>query len=511
MQPASLQLSPKLPPGDNSGQPPESSLFKSMHPAPQNPTLAPRWASYIHYGSPVFGYALSLALTALAGIVQITVLQASPEHAPFALFYPAIALAAFLAGAGPGLMTMVLAGAFGIRFFPHPPGVLSWLALALLGPVVATIFVRVRETRDLAVATARELARFKFIGDHASDWIFLLSGSGEIQYANRTACTNLGCQEAVLIGRRLETLVPEAERPALRGLLTAARSGPVPPLEITFRREDQSTVLIELICTGVHTEQDQVIHAAARDITERRQIEQKLRDMRHWESLGVMAGGMAHDFNNLLMSTIGNASLARDLLPPGHPSGEMIDGVISAGERAADLIRLMLDTSGHKNRDAELLDLSHVLNWILSSRTLPAKVRVEADVEPITFVADQRSMQTLLFSLISNAAEAYGDEPGQVMVRIRSGAAQEAMRMDFEDGQMPLGECVTITVEDKGCGMKPEVLERAFDPFFSTKFTGRGLGLPAVRGLVRAYSGKLRLTTTPGEGTRVEVLLPSKS
>ena len=482
-----------------------------MHPVPQNSTLAGRWTSHLHYGSPVFGYALSLALTALAGIIQITVLQASPERAPFALFYPAIALAAFLAGAGPGLMTMVFAGIFGVRFFPHPPGLLSWLALGLLGPVVATIFVRVRETRDLAVATARELARFKFIGDHASDWIFLLSGSGEIQYANRTACTNLGWREAVLIGRPLETLVPEPERPALRELLTAARSGPVPPLEITFHREDESAVLIELICTGVHTEQDQVIHTAARDITERRQLEQKLRDMRHWESLGVMAGGMAHDFNNLLMSTIGNASLAKDLLPPGHPSGEMIDGVISAGERAADLIRLMLATSGHKNRDGEILDLSHVLNWILSTRTLPAKVRVEADVEPVTFIADQRSMQTLLFSLISNAAESYGEEPGQVLVKIRSGAVPEATNVNFEDGQMPVGECITIMVEDRGSGMQPDVLERAFDPFFSTKFTGRGLGLPAVRGLVRAYSGKLRLSTAPGIGTRVEILLPSKN
>ena len=489
----------------------ESSASESMHPIPQNSPPAGRWTSYLHYGSPVFGYALSLALTSLAGVLQITVLRASPERAPFVLFYPAIALASFLAGAGPGLMTMVFAGVFGVRFFPHPPGPLSWLALALLGPVVATIFVRVRATRDVAVATARELARFKFIGDHASDWIFLLSGSGEIQYANRTACTDLGWQEAVLMGRPLETLVPEPERPALRELLTGARAGPVPPLEISFRREDESAVLIELICTGVHTREDQVIHAAARDITERRQLEQKLRDMRHWESLGVMAGGMAHDFNNLLMSTIGNASLAKDLLPPGHPSGDMIDGVISAGERAADLVRLMLATSGQKNRDGELLDLSHVLNWILSSRTLPTKVRIEADVEPVTFTADRRSMQTLLFSLVSNAAEAYGDRPGQVLVRIRSGAAPEVSKANFEDGQMPIGDCITITVEDKGSGMKPEVLERAFDPFFSTKFTGRGLGLPAVRGLVRAYSGKLRLSTAPGVGTRIEILLPSKN
>jgi PAS domain S-box-containing protein len=467
---------------------------------------------HLHYGSPVLGYILALVVTSLAGVMQLAVVQNAPFRAPFFLFYPAIAIASFLAGAGPGFLAVVLSGLFGFHFFAHMPGPVSWTFLAIVGPLVTIVFVEFRQLRENATASARELARFKFIGDHASDWIFLVGVSGEIQYANRTAATSLGWPESELIARDFATLVPGSQRSVIRDLLLNTRSEAVHSLEVGFERRNKSVILMELICTVVNTSDGQVIiHAAARDITERRQIEQKLRDMRHWESLGVMAGGMAHDFNNLLTSIIGNASLAKDMLPPESPAESMIAEVISAGERSADLVRLMLATSGHRNRENEVLDLSLMLNWILSSRSLPQRVRISPRVEPVLFTADRRSIQTLLWSLISNAAESYGGEPGEVIVTIHSGNTPVVGPPDFEDGHAPAGECVTIVVEDRGSGMQPEVLERAFDPFFSTRFTGRGLGLPAVRGIVRAYSGKLRLYTSPGVGTRVEVVLPDKN
>ncbi len=465
----------------------------------------------LHFGSPRFGYALAVAMTALAGIGQLEVFEGNLTRAPFVLFYPAIAATAYLAGLAPSLACIILAAFFSLYFFPFhiTPGTL--IPLPILGTLGAILFVRIRQTRDIAVATSQELARFKFIGDHASDWIFLLGATGEIQYVNRTACTHLGYPEPELIGRPLRDIVSEAQRTELQDLLARVLSGPVHPIEIAFNRNDGTPLLMELICTAVRTDTDQVIHAAARDITERRQMEQRLRDMRNWESLGVMAGGMAHDFNNLLMSIIGNASLAKDLLPPNHQSATMIDGVIAAGERSADLVRLMLAVSGHRNHENEILDLSRALSSTLSGRSLPEKVRVTVNAEPVTITADHRSIQTLLWSLISNAAESYGGEPGEVNVTIRAQNEATDAKPDFEDGQCDSPNCVTITVEDHGCGMTPEVRERAFDPFFSTKFTGRGLGLPAARGLVRAYTGRLRLFTAPGEGTKVEIMLPANS
>ena len=130
-------------------------------------------------------------------------------------------------------------------------------------------------------------------------------------------------------------------------------------------------------------------------------------------------------------------------------------------------------------------------------------------VESPVLSGDRRSIDTLLWSLISNAAESYGRQEGVVRVSIRNGPAPRTPKTTFEEGDVGTGECLGIIVEDNGCGMSQEVLERAFDPFFSTKFTGRGLGLPAVRGIVRAYSGKLLLETAVGKGTHVEVWLPN--
>jgi len=246
----------------------------------------------------------------------------------------------------------------------------------------------------------------------------------------------------------------------------------------------------------------------ARDIGARKQIEQKLREVRHWESLGVLAGGLAHDFNNLLTSILGYATLAKEALPDGHEALPMLDSIVSAGERSAELVRMMLASAGYRPRYNERLDLYQLLDWMLVNRPLPTNVRVSREVESTFFTGDRRSFDTLLWSLISNAAEAYGKNEGVVHVTIRPGAAPLASKAAFEEGDAGPGACLGIIVEDSGCGMGPDVLDRAFDPFFSTKFTGRGLGLPAVRGIVRAYSGKLLVVTAAGQGTRVEVWLP---
>jgi signal transduction histidine kinase len=259
-----------------------------------------------------------------------------------------------------------------------------------------------------------------------------------------------------------------------------------------------------------------MIYAAARDTAERKQIEKKLLEIRHWESLGALAGGLAHDFNNLLTSILGNASLARDIVTVDREVEPLLDAIINATERSADLVRLLLATAGYRSRYSEQLRLDQLLDWTLANQRLPANVSVAKEVakEAVAapFLGDRRSFETLLWSLISNAAEAYGAASGQVHVAIRAGRApalaRNARAARFEEGDPGLGECIGIVVEDQGSGMSPEILNRAFDPFFSTRFTGRGLGLPAVRGIVRAYSGKLLLDTAPGEGTRVEVWLP---
>jgi len=429
-------------------------------------------------------------------------------HVPFVFFYPAIGLAAFLGGAGPGLASALLGAVFAFTFFPDPPAPQNWIALAVIAPLLAAGFAHLRHIRDRNRAIARELVNFKLIGDHASDWILLIAESGRILYVNLKAATDLGWTDRELTGRAIESLVPDNQRTLLGATLERAKSGSGKPVEVTFERRDRSLALMELGCTAVRTGDEQVIHAAARDIGERKRFEKKLREIRHWESLGALAGGLAHDFNNLLTSILGNASLVRSILPPGHETARMLDGIIVSAEQSSDLVRMLLATSGHRSRHSEALLLDQLLDWTLATRPLPPQIRVAREAVAAPFRGDRHAFETLLWSLISNAAEAYGEKEGEIRVVIRSGQVPEARSSSFEEGDSGKGECLGIVVEDRGSGMSPEILDRAFDPFFSTKFTGRGLGLPAVRGIVRAYSGKLLVETAVGQGTRVEVWLP---
>jgi PAS domain S-box-containing protein len=451
---------------------------------------------------------LSFALVSATVLVRLALVGRGGFPYPFLFLYPAIGLASLLGGAGPGLATVLLGSVITRLLFPFPPGPWDWIALAVYGPLLSLASAHLRYIHEGNRATTRDLANFKFISDHASDWILLLGESGHIRYVNLKAATDLGWTERELTGRRIESLVPEAQRPILNAALEKAKSGTGKPIELTFERRDKSLALVELGCTAVRTGDDRVIHAAARDICERKQIERKLQEIRHWESLGALAGGLAHDFNNLLTSILGNASLARDILPSGHETAPLLDGIIASAERSSDLVRMLLATSGYRSRYHEQLRLDQLLDWTLANRPLPPNVRVARQAEATPFMGDRRAFETLLWSLISNAAEAYGEKDGEVRVSIRFGPAPPCRAVSFEEGDPGQGECLGIVVEDRGSGMSAEILERAFDPFFSTRFTGRGLGLPAVRGIVRAYTGRLSLETAVGGGTCVEVWLP---
>jgi two-component system, cell cycle sensor histidine kinase and response regulator CckA len=476
----------------------------------------------LHFGPPLFGYVLSLALIAITGGARLALLlqnngtsSAYAVFFPFLLYYPAIAAASFLAGAGPGLAAVLLGAILAILYFPDPPGPLSWIALAILGPLLATGFAHLRHIRERARTNARELANFKFIADHASDWILLLDESGHIRYANLQACADLGWTGEQLAGQHIATMVSPPQRPGLQTLLENAKAGGARPVELTFERRHKSPVLLELGCTAVRTADDHVIYAAARDIGERKQMERRLQEVRHWESLGVLAGGLAHDFNNLLTTILGHASLAKETVTPNHEMTPMLDNIISASERSAELVRMLLAISGYRSRFRELLHLDQFLSGMLQNRPLPSNIRIAKEVKVMHFRGDRRSIDVLLWSLISNAAEAYGSDGGEVKISIRSGAPPRGrlagLEASFEEGDAGSGECLGIVVEDRGAGMRPDVLERAFEPFFSTKFTGRGLGPAAVRGIVRAYDGKLLLESVPGQGTRVEAWLPTNA
>jgi PAS domain S-box-containing protein len=250
------------------------------------------------------------------------------------------------------------------------------------------------------------------------------------------------------------------------------------------------------------------------DITQRKQTEERLRHSQKLESLGLLAGGVAHDFNNLLVGVIGNASLAQEMLPPDHAAAELMETVVKTGEQAAHLTRQMLAYSGKGKFLLERLEISALVRDIIElvRPSIPKKIALQLDLDEdlLSIEADRGQVQQILMNLAINAAEAIGSREGLITIRTGTQVVDEQYRRRRpEAAELPPGRYVVLEVADTGSGMDAGVKAKIFDPFFSTKFTGRGLGLAAVAGIVRGHKGAIYATSAPGEGTTFTVLFPA--
>ena len=250
------------------------------------------------------------------------------------------------------------------------------------------------------------------------------------------------------------------------------------------------------------------------EITERKNMENRLRETARLESVGVLAGGIAHDFNNLLTGILGNSTLAMEDVGPDHPVYPLLESVVKGSESAATLTSQMLAYSGRGKFVVRRLELSSMIREVstLIKASIPRHVALSFDLrESLPRIeADVAQMQQIIMNLIVNAAEAIpASRQGSVKVRTfecELTATQLAnMRNSFD---APPGRYVCLTVLDDGSGMEEATQRRIFDPFFTTKFTGRGLGLSAVLGILRGHKGGISIASRPGSGTTIGVYLP---
>ncbi len=232
------------------------------------------------------------------------------------------------------------------------------------------------------------------------------------------------------------------------------------------------------------------------------------------ESLGVLAGGIAHDFNNLLMAILGNAELARLGLPAGSPAHECLGEIEKASNRAADLCRQMLAYSGRGHFVMQSVNLSSLVDETVQVLlgSLPETVRLELQLgrDLPRVKADPGQLQQVVANLITNAAESMEAEAGSI--RVTTGSARcdaTCLGEGVVGSDLPEGVYAFVEVEDDGRGFDEETRARLFDPFFSTKFTGRGLGLAAVLGIVRAHQGTIQVESQVGQGSRIRVRIPA--
>lgn len=250
------------------------------------------------------------------------------------------------------------------------------------------------------------------------------------------------------------------------------------------------------------------------DVTERKQAELALRQTQKMESLGILAGGIAHDFNNLLTVIMAQTSLTLRRLDAQHPLRPNLEQSLAASTRAADLIRHMLAFSGKGRFEVRPLNLNDLVmvNLPLFRAGLPKQVDIQADLDESlpSVEGDAGQLQQVVMNLILNGAQAIGERPGVVQVATAGQqiTADAALERDYLKQTLSPGHYVSLTVTDNGQGMDEETRNRIFEPFFSTKKSGHGLGLSAVLGIVQGHKGGIFVQSQVGMGTTFRVLLP---
>jgi two-component system, cell cycle sensor histidine kinase and response regulator CckA len=387
-----------------------------------------------------------------------------------------------------------------------------------------------RQNEDLTAAhaaVAEERRRYQHLFQYAPDAYLLTDLNGLIREANHSAANLLGVQPRFLVGKTLVSFVAVEDRPRLRGEIGRWQSEPAAKgIELRLQPRGGRTFEASLtlsVARGGPRDKAYGFRWLVRDISAHHQLTQELRlreetarreaeaseahayHVQKLESIGVLAGGIAHDFNNLLHVVLGNADLARLHVSGDSEARAHLDEVVRATQRAAELTQQLLAYSGRGAVESRQLDLSREVREMATllrtaiSKQATLEWDLSPDLPPVT--ADPTQLRQIVMNLITNASDALGEESGTIT--LRTGVVENAK----SDAEPPAS--VFLEVSDTGCGMDTSTLQRIFDPFFSTKFSGRGLGLAAVMGIVESHKGHVRIRTAPGEGTSFRVVLPA--
>ena len=393
------------------------------------------------------------------------------------------------------------------------------ISMVLFGFTRAQMQGRAR-AEAMAKALQESEDRFRSLADTAACVIILYSDV--IEYVNDYACALLGYAREEILGRPFWTTVHPDDQGKIKARGEARLRGEAVPNRYEFRLvgKDGREHWIDFTAGRINWGGKSLGLATAFDITdrvkaveERLQLERKLLEAQRLESLGLLAGGIAHDFNNLLGAILGHASLAEDALPPDSAALGSLERIRTTTQQAAELSRQMLAYSGRGTLVVEPLNLGQQVRTISSliEASVPKKVRIGMDLaEGLPCIkADASQLHQVIMILVTNAAEAI---QGQGQIQLRTGL------MELDSGRLeraaagrglPPGDYVFLEVQDSGKGMDAATAARIFDPFFSTKFTGRGLGLAALQGIVQGHGGAIEVQSQPGTGSRFSVFFPA--
>ncbi len=364
--------------------------------------------------------------------------------------------------------------------------------------------------------------RYRDLIENMHDMVCTHDPEGRILSVSQSALTLLGYAPRELLGKNMrDIIVPDARPKFDQYLAVILRRGSARGLMHVQTRtgerrlwEYDNTLRTEGVAVPI-------IRGLARDVTETRRMEAEKAELeaqnqrlQKTESLGRMAGAVAHHFNNQLQVVMGNLELAMDDLPPGARPAANLSDAMQAAITATEVSSLMLTYLGQAPGQQELQDLSELCRQTLPllQVAIPQLVILETDLPAPgpAIRANAGQVQQVLTNLVTNAWEACGPGAGTIQLAVRTVAPEEIPAAGrYPPGWQPRDTThACLEVADTGAGIERQDMEKLFDPFFSRKFTGRGLGLAVVLGIAKAHRGGVTVASAPGQGSVFQVFFP---
>jgi len=353
--------------------------------------------------------------------------------------------------------------------------------------------------------------------------VWLKDMDGTYLFCNSRFKRLFGTEEKQIIGKTDYDFVDKALADSFRehDKLAMDKDGPSMNEEKVTYADDGHIEILETIKTPLHDTHGKIIGVLgiARDITERKhaeeerkELEDQLRQSHKMEAVGTIAGGVAHDFNNILGIIIGNTELALMDVPEWNPAHSNLEEIKTASLRASNIIRQLLSFSRKDDQKLQPMEIAVIIKDALKflRSTIPTTINIEQHIHAAdeTILADPTQINQIMMNLCINASHAMEQTGGNLIITVETVTLNDNSAKGYPD--LKSGSHVKIMVADTGPGIDPKIIDRIFEPYFTTKEVGKGsgMGLSVVHGIVKNHGGTISVDSNPGKGTVFTICFP---
>ncbi|RMF95001.1 MAG: PAS domain S-box protein [Candidatus Schekmanbacteria bacterium] len=376
-----------------------------------------------------------------------------------------------------------------------------------IGGICRDITERVRAERESRLLSAAV--------ENAEESVIIIDEEGKIIYVNKGFSKTTGYASDEVIGKTLEILGSgKSDAESFKSLWEKISKGETWSGFLINKRKDGTLYEVAATISPLRYEEEGFDYyvSVQRDITKEKQLERQLQQAQRLEAIGNLAGGIAHDFNNILMPIIGYCDLMLNMVSQESKYAEMLTEMLKAAERARDLVKQILTFSRQRLREPVVCDIKSVVEEALKllRSTIPSSIEIVKNF-PSTEIycyIDPTEIHQIIINLCTNAYHAISKEGGVITVDIQETEIKSAEEIVHPD--LKIGKYSLITVSDTGSGIPSDIIDKIFDPYFTTKEEGKGtgLGLSVVHGIVRGAGGAVLVYSEEGIGTAFYIYLP---